>query len=172
VKIAAIDVAKPASLDQIPRSLLWDAAGRPAEAKKLLAKIVQEMNARQGRKLQKFDLVLLIDELAALLQQRPELRDDLDHLAKVAREARIHLILVSQTPEDIPPTTLQQLHCRAIFRLTSPRASKLAVGNHDAADLRTGELLLRLRAPDEFELLRAPRVKSAKPRARLAARRP
>ncbi len=158
IKIAAIDIAKPKSIEQIPADLLWDAADRAATAYHMVRKVVDEQNDRLRNPGHTFDLVVLIDEVAALLDQVPEIGDGLVNLAKVAREAGIHLVLVSQSPDDIPKHALKELHCRAIFRLSSKPTSKREFGNDSATELRTGELFFRGNSTDTFELLRAPRV--------------
>jgi DNA helicase HerA-like ATPase len=103
-------------------------------------------------------LIVIIDELANLRTRMPESFRQVADLAKTAREANIHLLLITQTSEDVPDGILGQVRARLIFRLGSAKASKRALGHDRASGLRPREMFFKF--GDVEELVRVPSLPS------------
>lgn len=155
VKIAPIDVAKPNSFKYIPADMIWGIGDRPATAENLLARVQDEVDERlrQTRKSFPYHLIVFIDELKSIARARPKVLPRIENLVKVARAAWVHVVIMSQSPRDIPDLILDELTCRAVFQLRSGAASRRALGHTMATGLRPGELFLV--SAGKQELLRA-----------------
>ncbi|MFM1752682.1 MAG: hypothetical protein RL119_1644, partial [Actinomycetota bacterium] len=104
-------------------------------------------------------LVIVVDELAALRAEVPEVVSALMAISQRGRSLGLHLIVATQRPgSELTPDVLANAPIRLALRLQTREDSMQVIGHPGAADLprhRPGRALLRLsgQAPDEFQSL-------------------
>ena len=148
------------------RSLWRPVATEIAQAAEMLGDLIGEMDARQkilselgaqnideanakGAGLPR--IVLVVDELADLLMQRPESEDSIVRLAQKARATGIHLILATQRPgSDIFSGQLRSnVPSRIALSVRTAQESRIILDETGAERLLgKGDMLVRLAAQD------------------------
>jgi S-DNA-T family DNA segregation ATPase FtsK/SpoIIIE len=102
-------------------------------------------------------LVIVVDELAALRAEVPEVVSALMTISQRGRSLGLHLIVATQRPgSELTPDVLANAPIRLALRLQTREDSMQVVGHPGAADLpryRPGRALLRLsgQVPEEFQ---------------------
>jgi S-DNA-T family DNA segregation ATPase FtsK/SpoIIIE len=152
-------------------SRLWrPVATEVADAAEMLGDLIAEMDARQKRLsevgAQNIDeanahnaglprIVLVVDELADLLLQRPETEESLVRLAQKARAVGIHLILATQRPaSDIFSGQLRSnIPSRIALSVRTAQESRIILDETGAERLLgKGDMLMRLAAQDTMRV--------------------
>lgn len=125
----------------------------PHEAAPMLRALVREMRKRyeeikQGASADDFKtLVIVIDELADLVTQCPEVKPHLIELLAKARAANIFLIVATQSPRAkiLDGATLANLPSHLTLTCASSRESVLILGHKGAENLTgAGDAILKL----------------------------
>lgn len=125
---------------------------RQKELAKLGAANVAEAQSK-GVNLER--IVIVIDELADLLMQRPEVEDIIVRLAQKARAAGIHLLLATQRPDAKTFTGLLRSNVPSRIALTvrTSQESKIILDEIGAEKLlMRGDMLVRLAGKDSVRV--------------------
>lgn len=164
VRLALIDPKEVEFSAYVDCKRLWGdgVVTEAADAAAMLAGLVAEMDSRQkelaalgvanlgdaqakGSTLPR--VVVVIDELADLLMQRPDSETDLIRLAQKARAVGIHLVLATQRPgsDTFPGLLRSNVPSRIALTVRSSQESRIILDETGAEKLlMKGDMLIRL----------------------------
>lgn len=104
------------------------------EAGRVLAWAVAEMDRRAREDRQTPRIVIGVDEIQGLFQERPDLIKVVDRIAAVGREWGVHLVIATQNPtaEHLGSASIKRNMARLVGRVSDSTAALVATGQRES----------------------------------------